>query len=550
MKPSEPAATAAAPTPPESRLPTSGARLARSAAVVGVATMISRVLGLVRDQALAYFFGASNAMDAFYVAYRIPNVMRDLFAEGTMSAAFIPTFTRRLTTDGRDAAWRLGTQLINALIVITGGVVLVGVVFAEPLTRLFAGDFAEVPGKIELTITMTRVMLPFLTLVAIAAACMGMLNSLNRFFAPALSPAMFNVSLILSAIILRPLMPGVGLDPITAIAFGVVLGGIGQIAAQYWVLRHEGFRYRVTLNPADRGLREILGLMGPGTIAGGAMQLNLLVNTVLATSQGTGAVSWLTYAFRLMYLPIGVLGVSIATAALPMLSRHAALADLRQMRRTFSNAFRMMLMLMVPATVGLIVMAEPIVRLLFERGLFTPADTRATALALACYAPGIVGYSAVRLAVPSFYALGNSLTPAVVGLGSVALNIVLNLALVRLLGYQGLALGTAIAALSNAGLLFVLLRRRLGALEGPAIANSFFRIAVAAVMMGAAVWATDQWCSARWPSADLWTQVLIVSAEISLGLATLAATAKLLGIAELNQALSHVVARARPGRPR
>ena len=548
MRPSEPAPAAATAPATDSHPP--GAGLARSAAFIGVATMTSRVLGLVRDQALAYFFGASSAMDAFYVAFRIPNLMRDLFAEGVMSSAFVPTFTRRLTTQGRDAAWRLGTQLINALVLITGGLVLAGIVFAEPLTRLFARDFGEVPGKLELTIELTRVMLPFLTLVAVAAACMGMLNSLHRFFTPALSPAIFNVSLILSTVVLVPLMPRAGYEPIVAIAFGVVLGGVGQIAIQYWVLRREGFRYRLMLDPADRGLREVLGLMGPGTIAGAALQLNLLVNTILATSQGTGAVSWLTYAFRLMYLPIGVFGVSIATAALPRLSRHAALDEIHEMRRTISHALRLMLMLMVPATVGLIVLAVPIVRLIFERGSFTPADTQATALALTCYAPGIVGYAAVRLAVPSFYALGTSLTPAVVSVGSVGLNIVLNLVLVRVLGYQGLALGTAIAALANAALLLALLRQRLGGLDGARIANSFARIAVAAMVMGAAVWLSDRWFTDRWPGAGVWTQVLMVGSEIGIGLAVLGAAAQLLGVAEFNQARQRVLARLNGTRSR
>ena len=543
MKPCEPAATAAAPTEPDTDFHASSVRLTRSAAVIGVATTISRVFGLVRDQALAYFFGASNAMDAFYVAYRIPNLMRDLFAEGAMSAAFVPTFTRRLTKEGRDAAWRLGTQLINALIVITGSLALAGIVFAEPLTRLFARDFAEEPGKLELTIEMTRVMFPFLTLVAVAAACMGMLNSVHRFFAPALSPAMFNVTIILSTVVLAPLMQQAGFEPIMAIAFGVVLGGVGQIVTQYWVLRREGFRYRVTLDPADRGLREILGLMGPGTIAGASMQLNLLVNTILATSQGTGAVSWLTYAFRLMYLPIGVFGVSIATAALPVLSRHAALDELHQVRRTISHGLRLMLMVMVPATVGLIVLAVPIVRLIFERGSFTPADTQATALALACYAPGIVGYSAVRLAVPSFYALGTSVTPALVSVGAVGLNIVLNLVMVRVLGYQGLALGTAIAALANGVLLLALLRQRLNGLEGSRIAKTFARIVVASLVMGAAIWATDQWFMARWQDTGLWTQVLIVGSDISVGLAVLGAAARLLGLAEFKQARYQILAR-------
>ncbi len=543
MKPSEPTTSVAAPTVPAADADPPNSPLASSAAVIGLATMTSRVLGLGRMLVLASLFGASSAMDAYVVAFRIPNLMRDLFAEGAMSAAFVPTFTQRLTTEGRDAAWRLGTQLINALVMMTGVLVLAAIIFAEPLIRLAARDFAEVPGKLELTVTLTRLMLPFLTLVAVAAACMGMLNSLRRFFIPALSPAMFNVSIILSGLLLVPLMPRAGFEPIMAIAFGVVLGGIGQIAIQYWVLRKEGFRYRFTLDPSDRGLRRVLWLMGPGTLAGAALQINVVVTTIIATSQGTGAVSWLTYAFQVMYLPIGVLGVSIATAALPVLSRQAALGELHEMRRTISHGLRLMLMLMVPATVGLIVLAVPVVRLLFERGAFTPADTQSTALALACYAPGMIGYSVVRLGVPSFYALGTSLTPAVVSTVAVVLNIVLNLALVRVMGYQGLALGSAIAALSNGALLLVLLRRRLDGLEGDRIADSFARIAVASVVMGAAVWQANLWFTALWTGTGRWTQLLIVAGDIGVGLTVLDTTARLLGLAEFRQARDQLLAR-------
>ena len=546
MKSPEPTAPAAA-TPPSAPLETEApqAGLARSASMVGLATMSSRVLGLVRDSALAAIFGAGNAMDAFHVAFRIPNLLRDLFAEGTMSAAFVPTFTRRLTHDGRESAWALGRQLISALVVITGILVITGIVLAEPLTRLFARDFADVPGKLELTVSLARVMLPFLTLVAVAAACMGMLNSLHRFFAPALSPAMFNVSIIASALLLVPLMPRLGIQPIMAIAFGVVVGGVGQIGLQYWALHREGFRYRPALDPSDQGLRKILGLMGPGTVAGAAVQVNLLVNTMLATSQGTGAVTWLTLAFRLMYLPIGVLGVSTATAALPMLSRQAARDEHAAMRSTVSQGLRLMLVLMVPATVGLIVLAEPIVRVIFERGVFTSVDTRATALALACYAPGIIGYSAVRLTVPTFYALGTSLTPAYVSVGSMALNIVLNLTLVEVLGYQGLALGTAIAALANAAMLLALLRPRLGGLDGAALGTCLAKIGIAAGIMGLALRAADTWVTTRWPDPSLATTVLTLGSEIALGLVVLAGMAGVLRIVEFTTALRQITRRLR-----
>ncbi|MBI2186664.1 MAG: murein biosynthesis integral membrane protein MurJ [Acidobacteria bacterium] len=262
--------------------------------------MTSRILGVVREQVLAALFGAGNAMDAYNVAYRIPNLVRDLFAEGAMSSAFVPTFTRHLTTQGTQSAWRLANYVMNGLIVITLLLVAAGMLFAEPLVDLFAGAYRSVPGKLELTVFLTRLMLPFLTFVALAAACMGMLNSLHRFFIPALSPAMYNVATISCALLLVPVAPSFGLEPITAVAFGTLLGGVAQLALQWPVLRREGFSYRPVLDWHDEGLRRVLVLMGPGTIGLAATQVNVFVNTVLATGQGTGAVSWLNYAFRLI----------------------------------------------------------------------------------------------------------------------------------------------------------------------------------------------------------------------------------------------------------
>ncbi len=533
-------------TPPSQ----TGDGLTRSAGIVGLATMTSRVLGLARDQALAYRFGAGNHMDAFQVAVRIPNLLRELFAEGAMNAAFVPVFTRRLTTAGRDAAWRLGVQIINALAVITGVIVVAGIVFAEPLTRWIAADYQSVPGKFEMTVQLTRVVLPFLTLVTIAAVCMGMLNTLGRFFVPAVSPATYNVCLIVSAVVVVPLMPEDGPAPITAVAAAVLAGGAGQIAAQWWALRGEGFRHRLALNPADRGLREIVGLMGPATIAGAALQLNLFVNTQLATGEGTGAVTWLTMAFRLMYLPLGVLGVSIATVTLPAVSRHAAGGDLAAVRRTVSQRLRLTAAVMAPAAVGLAVLAVPIVRVVFERGEFTPADTAATADALVYYAPGIVGYAVVRLAVPVFYVFGASLTPALVSVLTVALNIGLNLVLVRVLGYPGLALGTTVASWLNAGVLLLLLHRRLEGIEARRVADSFARTCLAAGAMGAAVGAANHLVSGFAAESSLLTAGLILAGEIALGLVVLDAAARLLGLAELDEVRAQIfrrlAARRRP----
>jgi len=509
--------------------------------------MTSRVLGVVREQVLAALFGAGDATDAYNVAFRVPNLVRDLFAEGAMSSAFVPTFTRHLTTAGKDSAWRLGNLVINGLIVITVALVVLGVTFAEPLVGLFAGAYREVPGKFELTVFLTRLMLPFLTFVAVAAAFMGMLNSLHRFFIPALSPAMFNVATIICALTLVPLMPALGLPAITAIAMGTLVGGVAQLSLQWPSLRREGFTYRPILDWKDESLRRVLVLMGPGTIGLAATQVNVLVNTVLATGEGTGAVSWLNYAFRLMYLPIGLFGVSIATATLPAVSRHVAVRDEGAARRTVADGLSMMLMLNIPATVGLMVLAPPIVRLIFERGAFTAVDTAATAVAVQYYAIGLVGYSVVRITSPVFYALGQNRTPVMVSVATVLANAMLNIWLVGLMGYRGLALGTSIAALFNATLLMFFLRKRLGGIEGGRISASLVRITIAAAIMGIAAVAVDIGVGLWLPGTGLAPQLIRLGTTISAAMVVLAASAYLLRVHEFREAVTLVSRKLRIG---
>ena len=510
-------------------------RLVRSAGVIGVATMTSRVLGLVRDQLLAYFFGAGDAMDAFRVAFRLPNVLRDLFAEGAMSASLVPTFTRAFAQGGTARVSRLGSNVINLLIIVSGVIVLLGVVFAEALVEMYAAGFRQVPGKVELTVRLTRIMFPFLSMVAVASVLMAMLNALHRFFIPALSPAMFNVATILCAVIVVPLSPRLGIDPIVAIAGGTLLGGLGQIALQWPAARRAGFRYHATIDPGDPWLREICRLMVPGVAGLAAVQINLFVNSWLATGLGTGAVSWLDYAFRLMYMPIGLFGISIATASLPGIAGHAANNDHHGVRRDVSKALRMMLMLSVPATVGLVVLATPIVALIFERGRFTPADTAATAAALACYAPGLIGYSVVKLVSPAFYSMGNSRIPVVASAVSVGFNIVSNLILLRALGHRGLALGTAMAALLNAGLLLWLLRVRLGGLDGKRLLTAACKISVASVAMALASYYVERLLRVPFGGVSLLAQAARVFGAIAAGMAVLGAGAHLLRIDEFRQ---------------
>jgi putative peptidoglycan lipid II flippase len=523
-------------------------KLARSAGLISLATMASRVLGVVREMVLAALFGAGSGyeMDAYNVAFRVPNLLRDLFAEGAMTAAFVPTFTRTLTDRGREAAWRLGNLVINALLLVTGVAVVLGIVFAVPITYAIAPHFARTPGELELTAMLTRVMLPFLTTVAAAVAMMGMLNSLRRFFIPALSPAMFNVATIVCAFALVPLMPRLGLPPITAIAIGTLVGGIGQILLQWPVLRREGYRYRAILDFSDPDLREVLRLMIPGTLGLAAVQINVFVNTYLATSQERGAVSWLTYAFRLMYLPIGLFGVAIATAALPEIARRANADDKTGMRETVSGALRMMLMLNVPATIGLIALAHPIIALLLERGRFTSHDTAATAAALMFYAPGLVGYSAVKIASPSFYSLRDSRTPVTVSVLSVLVNLALNLTLVRWMGYRGLALGTALAAIFNAGALLWLLRARIGGLEGSRLATAFLKILAASVAMGVAAFFAGHWLLAVIPGTSTVFKAIRVALAIGAGIVVLVGSARVLRIAEFDEAFGRVLRRVRP----
>lgn len=525
---------------------TSHGTIARAAASAGAATMASRVLGVVREQVVAWLFGASNATDAYNVAFRIPNLVRDLFAEGAMSSAFVPTFTQQLAARGREAAWRLANLVLNALLVATGLVVAAGIVFADRIVLLFAAGYASEPGKLELTVLLTRMMLPFLTLVALAAAAMGMLNALRHFFVPAVSPAMFNVASILCALTLVPLMPAVGLPAIAALAIGTIAGGLAQFAIQWPLLRREGFRYRPVLDWHDEGLRRVLLLMGPGTIGLAATQVNVFVNTVLATGEGTGAVSWLNYAFRLMYLPIGLFGVSIATATLPAVSRQSAERDQAGVRGTVAHGISLMLMLNVPATVGLIVLAEPIVRIIFERGAFTPADTLATAAALRFYAIGLVGYSIVRITSPVFYALGQSRMPVAVSIATVAVNAALNIALVRVMGYQGLALGTSLAAGFNASLLLVLLGRRLDGLGAKRLLGSFVRIVAASAAMGAAAAAVDAGMAARLPGTGLAVQGLRLGIVLAAALGVLGAAAWALGVREFREGLALLGGRLRP----
>ena len=518
--------------------------LAKSAGLIGIATFASRILGLVRDQTQAYFFGTTWQADAFVVATRIPGLLRELFAEGAMSAAFVPTLTRTLAREGKDAAWRLGSQVVNGLLLVTGVLVVIGIVFAGPITTSFAEGFAETPGKLELTIELARVNMPFLMLIAVAAAFMGMLNSLRKFLLPAASSAMYNVVFIVATVTFVPIFTAMGLEPVMALSVGMLGGGVAQVLVQWPSLMREGYRHRWLFNPRDPMLREVLVLMGPGTIGVAAAQINLLVNTLLATDVD-GAATALRYSFQLMYLPIGIFGVSVATAAIPDLARQAAEGAHESMRATISWAIRLMLVLSVPAIVGLIVLAGPIVELVFERGRFDAHSTLMTAGALAFYAPGILGYSIVKIASPSFYSLREARTPVIISMVTIGANLVLNLYLNSVLSFRGLALGTAIAANINAGLLLFALSRRLGGLELPRILTTFAKILVASAVMGAAAYYGHAWLLGVFGQPSTLHRGIRVLGAIGLAMGVLALCAHLLRLEEFGAAMSRIIGRIR-----
>ncbi len=488
-------------------------QLARRAGVVSAAVFASRVLGLVREQVFAVSFGAGKELDAYVTAFRIPNLLRDLFAEGALSAAFVAIFTQEIERKNEASAWRLASLVVNTLAVVVGGLCLLGIWFAPAIVRAMAPGFAEEPGKIELTVHLTRIMFPFLLLVALAAVAMGILNTRNRFGVPAAASAFFNLGSIVGGLACvawfapgyltavaasvraaggPPPDPALTAQAITGMAVGTLVGGVLQLAVQVPSLWRAGYRYRPILAVRDPGLRQVLRLMGPATIGAAALQVNVFVNSNFASFLGNGPVSWLNVAFRFMQLPIGLFGVAIGTVTLPLVSRHAARGDAEAIRTSIRQALELVALLCLPAAAGLAWFGEPVIGLIYEHGRFTAADTTAAAQALAGYAVGLAGYAGVKVLAPAFYALDDAGTPMRVSVLSIAVNLALNWLFVRVWGFGtvGLALSTSAVALANCAILLLVLRRRLGPLGG-GLGWAVARIAVATVLMLAAALAVD-----------------------------------------------------------
>ena len=495
----------------------------RAAGVVGLAVACSRVLGLVRELVFARLFGAGLLMDAFVAAFRAPNLLRDLFAEGALSTAFITVFSKKITTEGDQSAWVLANKIATLAAVFMSAVTLLGIVFAPQLIGLLAGGFPA--EKAALTIQLTRIMFPFILLVSLAALVMGMLNAKNVFGAPAMASSFFNLGSIIGGVALGWwLDPQFGARALVGLSLGTLLGGLLQLVVQFPALRRAGFRFRPDFAWRDDGVRQILLLMGPAVIAASAVQVNVLINGNFASQLGNGPVSWLNYAFRLMQLPLGIFGVAVGTVTLPVVSRFASLHDHAGVRSTLGHGIRLAFLLTIPCAVGLIFFAEPIISLIFQRGRFDYRDTLQTALALKFYAVGLVAYSGIKVIAPAFYALNKRNLPMLVSFFSILTNYFLNdLFTFRLhFGHCGLAFSTSIVATINFAILYFLMIRHVGGLETRALLGNTARLLLACVPLAFVCLAAQ-----RWFFAGLETMAFLPKTTAVLG--TIAAAAAVFG---------------------
>lgn len=530
------------------------ASVARSAGIISLAVMASRLLGLVREMVFSYFFGASKsfANDAYVIAFRIPNLLRDLFAEGALSSAFVTVFSDYLVTKGEKEAFRLSNLIANALMLTLGILVVLGVIFAPELVTLIAHGFQDDKEKFALTVKMTRIMMPFILLVAMAAKAMGILNSRDRFGIPALSASFFNVGSIIGGIFFAVIMTGRDFaHPIKAVlehptegiigmAYGVLIGGFLQFAVQWPSLRKAGFRYRPVLSFTDPGVQRVFKLMGPAVIGAAAVQINVLVNSNFASSiPGNGAISWLSYAFRLMQFPLGVFGVAIATATLPSISRSVALKEMDNFRHTLASSVRLTFLLTIPSAVGLAVLGRPIIALIYERGSFKGNDTEHTAAALACYAIGLAGYSAIKILAPAFYALNDARTPMMISLLSIATNFVMNWMLVGVLQEKGLALSTSTVALLNFALLYFVMQRRIHGIEGRKTVAAVAKILLASAAMGASCWLASKGIY-QFVGDNQLARMINVVVSVATGAGVFYVVAYWLGVEELKAAVQAI----------
>lgn len=547
---------------PEEDLPsTRQTSVARSAGIVSVAVMFSRVLGLVREQVFAYYFGAGFLYDAYQVAFRIPNVLRDLFAEGALSAAFVKVFTDYQINKSEKEAWRLASLVLNALAVVLSAITIIGILGSRHFVAIIAADFP--PEIADLATVLTQIMFPFILLVALAAVAMGVLNTKGIFGIPASASTVFNIVSIVFGLALAywlsggnwtipgdvhaiPAMPAQW--AIIGMAIGTLIGGAAQFLMQVPSLLKVGFRFAPVLSFADAGIKRVMKLMTPAVLGTSAVQINVLVNTFFVTGI-VGGVSWLSYAFRLMQFPIGLFGVAIGTASIPVLSRLASEGKTKDFRDTLSSSINLVFLMTLPSALGLIVLGEPIIRLLYSHGgAFKETDVPMTALALAGYSIGLAGYAAIKVLSPAFYALDDAKIPMIIAVASIGVNAVASYLFRNWLsnfgvtpetpngyGHVGVALATSTVALVNFFALAYFMRRKIGRLNGREVLSGFVRIAIAAMVMSAVCYPVYRVLFNALGPRGLINQAVGALVPVAVGGVVFLLVAKMLGVKELEK---------------
>lgn len=539
--------------------PTNQTSVAKSAGIVSIAVMFSRVLGLVREMIFANFFGAGFLMDAYIVAFRIPNVLRDLFAEGALSAAFVKVFTDYQINKGEKEAWKLASLVLNALVVVLSAVTILGIVLT-PYVLPYLVDFS--PEKTALAITMTQIMFPFILLVAMAALAMGVLNTKGIFGIPASASTIFNITSIIFGLFFafwlsggtwagsndKNAIPSIGSQwAIIGMSIGTLIGGGAQFLIQLPSLFKVGFRFSPLLSFTDEGVRRVMNLMAPAILGTSAVQINVLVNTYFV-SQFDGAQGWLQYAFRLMQFPIGLFGVAIGTASVPVLSKMASEGKFIDFRNTLSSSLKLVFLMTLPSACGLVVLGEPIIRLIYERGKFHEDDTLMTAYALAGYSIGLTGYAAIKILSPAFYALGDAKTPMIIAIASIAVNALASYLFRNWLmdfgyGHVGVALATSSVALVNFFALAIFMRGKIKRLNGREIFSSFIRIAFASAIMSVVCYFSYYFLHQQFGGKGFFYKLIEAFIPIGLGGIIFIMSAKLLQIDEVNKIYNNLARR-------
>ena len=540
---------AGAPSPLEAAKPDEKSAGAKATGMVALAIMCSRVLGLIRELVFAALF-APGLRDCFTVAFRTPNMLRDLFAEGALSTAFVTVFSQKLKKEGDGAAWQLAHRILSLTAVFMSLVSIGGVLLSPWIVRLLAGGWASEEWKIPFTVTLAQVMYPFILMVSLAALVMGILNSKKVYGVPAMASSFFNIVSIVGGAGIGYLMdPAFGRKAMIGFSIGTLLGGMAQLGVQLPALWKLGYRFKFSRDWKDSGVKRILQLMWPAVIAGSAVQVNVLLNTIFAShlELKDGPVSWLNYAFRLMQLPLGVFGVAVATVTLPVLSRVATDGITEQFRSVLGAGNRLVMFLTLPSAVGLFVLAEPIISLLYERGKFNHYETLATAAALRWYAVGLIFYACIKVIQPAFTAIDRRFIPMYVALGSIALNAALNSVFVFYfkLGHEYLALSTAVIAATNFSLLYFMMTRIAGGLEGGKLLGTLAKLIPAVVLLGAVAWAGNHWLLQGWAGFGLIRRAALLGTVLAAAGGAYFAAANLLKVDEARQFLGIVKRKAR-----